>query len=698
MNTSLSTRGQMAAPQISVNRAFPAQLRSVLDTLLRQSLAVLLLMLVAALLSYGPALQGSFVWDDHMLVESNPAIRSPVMLGEIFRHYLSFNSPATFYRPVQNVSFLLDYWVWGLDPFGFRLTNLLLHAGNGWLLYLVLRTVLPKLSAGREHFTADAGLVALLIALCWLVHPVHNAAVAYIAGRADSLAVGFALAAWLGYESGTASRQRVSRALFHLLAFISLLLAFCSKEIATIWLAIFGVYLFFRPELPARQRVAAFACGLLALALYAGLRHLPTPPAGMLPPAPPPLPWKPVLMARALGDYIGLLLCPAQLHMERQVFPAYGQTPTPAELGHYHFLLCLGLLAFALLLFLASRRGPGRAWRVFGATWFALAYLPISNLFLLNASVAEHWLYTPSIGFLIFLAGCWPLLPARVGTRHFAIASAVCVLPLLIVRTSLRSADWLNDITLFQQALDAGTHSTRARLSLANAYARQGKLPTAEAMLRTLVADRPNYGTAKANLANVLLRQHKTAEAIPLLRPLIDLPGDPTSLVTAWKSLTLIPGQQPDPAQMLIKLDQTLARLPGSWDLIDLKAQLLHHSGRSGEAVSLLTDFTRKQWWCYPAWILLGQIAATDNRSDQALDAFAHAGRLDVRESLSRQLSVLLCLNQDKLAQARTLQEETLRRRPNDPLSYTMLAEIATRAGNADEARLLTAQAQRLRE
>ena len=69
------------------------------------------------------------------------------------------------------------------------------------------------------------------------------------------------------------------------------------------------------------------------------------------------------------------------------------------------------LPALAGLIVAASRKGPARGIRMFGAAWFFVAYLPTSNLFELNATVAEHWLYLPSVGLLIFAAGCWLELP-----------------------------------------------------------------------------------------------------------------------------------------------------------------------------------------------------------------------------------------------------------------------------------------------
>ena len=90
-----------------------------------------LLCLFAGGLIYAPALGGDLIWDDYYLVRENPFFRSPVFGWEVFRHYLFFDSFSTYYRPIQNWSYMLDYWLWRGDPAGYHLTNLLLHGGSG---------------------------------------------------------------------------------------------------------------------------------------------------------------------------------------------------------------------------------------------------------------------------------------------------------------------------------------------------------------------------------------------------------------------------------------------------------------------------------------------------------------------------------------------------------------------------------------
>ena len=98
-----------------------------------------------------PALQGELVWDDQYLAHDNPFIKSPLLILEAFRHYLFLDSFSAHYRPVQNISFILDYMLWNTNTYGFHLTNVLLHVLSGILLYFLLRKlfVITRFLIGR---------------------------------------------------------------------------------------------------------------------------------------------------------------------------------------------------------------------------------------------------------------------------------------------------------------------------------------------------------------------------------------------------------------------------------------------------------------------------------------------------------------------------------------------------------------------
>ena len=157
-----------------------------------------------------PAIQGPFIWDDTYLVRDNPFIKSPLLALEAFRHYLFIDSLSGHYRPVQNLSYMVDYFLWNTDPAGFHLGNIFLHVAAGLLLYRLLTLLFRSgLWTSNCSGSIDAGaLTAFLISAIWMVHPVHSAAIDYISGRADSLAFLFSAGAWLLVLRGRAAERR----------------------------------------------------------------------------------------------------------------------------------------------------------------------------------------------------------------------------------------------------------------------------------------------------------------------------------------------------------------------------------------------------------------------------------------------------------------------------------------------------------
>ena len=149
--------------------------------------------------------------------------------------------------PPRRSPFIANYWFWALDPFGYHLTSILIHAANAFLLFLVLRRVLADAAPRPETRLESAPMRWRSRShSIWAFHPVHSAAVAYVSGSADSLAMLFCLTRLAVLR--TRARHRPDRgrrlALGGRCAFAALLLGLCSKEIAFIWLVIFSGCLF----------------------------------------------------------------------------------------------------------------------------------------------------------------------------------------------------------------------------------------------------------------------------------------------------------------------------------------------------------------------------------------------------------------------------------------------------------------------
>ncbi|MDD5655812.1 MAG: tetratricopeptide repeat protein [Elusimicrobia bacterium] len=161
-----------------------------------------LLAAALALAAFLPALRNDWAtnWDDGIYLLSNLAWRG-FGTAELRWMWTAFFSGH--YHPLTWMSYALDYSVWGLRPFGFHLTNLLLHAANAGLFFFVARRLL---AAGGAGAAAPAG--AFWAAVFFAVHPLRTESVAWAAERRDLLSGLFLLLSLLAYLRRCAGEGR----------------------------------------------------------------------------------------------------------------------------------------------------------------------------------------------------------------------------------------------------------------------------------------------------------------------------------------------------------------------------------------------------------------------------------------------------------------------------------------------------------
>ena len=661
-----------------------------------------LLCLLAGFLVYAPALSGDLIWDDFYLVRENPFFRSPVFGLEVFRHYLFFDSFSTYYRPVQNWSYIFDYWLWRGSPIGYHCTNILLHSLSGFFLFLLLRRLLPGLySADAEKDRGSTDSIALLVALLWVVHPIHNAAVAYISGRADSLAALFALGAWLLARRALTLGRSWKTAALGLLAGGSLLIALCSKEIALVWLILLLGHLFlFDRESSRAAQWTVLASVAAVLGIYAVLHGLPGYRAPMQDGPPPPWDARFLLMLRALGDYASLIFYPSQLYMERSLSEPtiYRSLAAWREHARYEYLSILGLLALVTTLWFCKKADPGRRLRIFGAAWFAVAFLPISNLFPLNAEVAEHWIYLASIGALLFLTGVVLSLPAR--GRLACTALAVLALAGLGTRTAIRSGDWINAETFCARTIASGGATPRILGALASVYGQRGDFAQQENILRKMIAQFPDYAPARMNLGICLSRQGRTAEAEALLGATRAQADEVSRQYPRTWAAALQLAQlrrtagHPDEALAIIR--EARARFPASWELVRSESDLLRESAGPAAALPPVVAFAAAHWWHFEAQVTLGMLRFAAGESDAGIAALQQASRLDIYDARALSGVAEIELARDRADAALEAQLAAMERDPDQPRLYVALAGILEKLGRKAEAGAALRKAQLL--
>ena len=587
-----------------------------------------LLIFLCAVVAYLPALRNGFVWDDTALILRDPLIRSWRLIPEGFNHFLFVDATASdFYRPIQRLTYTLEYTFFAFNPLPYHLDSVLLHAGAGIALFFLCEELLALCgftSPGRRW-------AALAGALVWAIHPVQSAAVVYVSGRADTLAALFGFLGCYFLLRSATPRSKNSSILLHFFAGILLLSAALSKESGLVFCAI---ALLLAAWTAGRKGIITSA-GVVAVvvAAYLSLRspaeHNPVPNLS----TPPAAVTKPITMARAVAEYTGLILFPLNLHMERDV-NARPQPETPdAAITPFAWRELQTLLG--LVLFAGFAAWVWHAWRRSTAVFrllilSAISYLPVSGIVSLNAAVAEHWLYVPAA----FLFGAAALefqsfLFRASGSRLLrsgAIISLAAWIVFLGVRTAFRTLDWKDQRTFVERTIADGGDSARMWINLGGLELSEGKLDRAKSALNKALALEPDQPFAVMNLAVVALRQKDFSKARELGQRAVKMPAVEAQ---AHEFFAVLEFQEKGVAN---PLRLRLASRTGSpnWEIEKRYVRLLDESGATDSAIYELEASLKNEWYRAESWDLLGSLLRKRGKTSEAEMAESLACAYDV--------------------------------------------------------------------
>jgi hypothetical protein len=425
--------------------------------------AALVLALAAA--CYANTLGNALVWDDRLVADSPGA---------------QLERSGAYWRPLVMLSFRVDRTLGGGAAWPYHLTNLLAHATVGWL----VGELAAALGAAPE--------VALASALLFVAHPLQTEAVSYASGRTDVLCAGFALGALLVWRR---ARRPFDAAALGTAALVAAALA--CKETAVL----VPLVLLFPGAQPADPRPRPWATLAVAVA-WVVLFTAGGAPELRLADLPSRLP----AVAAVAWSYLGLLVWPSDLHLERFV-AVTGWSPAAAIAMWSGLVVLLGAAAWA------AGRVPGGAVLL----GFAVAtYLPVSGVVPIYPAVAdrvlfaaEHLAYLPLCGLVPLLTGlaAWGL-PVRIGVLATAVLLAAWV-PVV----AARNRDWRDEETLFRHTLRYDPPAARVWYDLGNLRLAAGDPVEAERLYREAVKRAPGDGAVRLNLGIALQRQGRHAEA-----------------------------------------------------------------------------------------------------------------------------------------------------------------------------------------
>ena len=591
-------------------------------------LTALLLLAAATFAAYLPALRNGIVWDDTALLLRDPFIRSWRLIPEGFQHFLFTDATASdFYRPMQRLLYTLEYAAYGVRPFGYHVTSIVTHIGAAWALYFLAGELL-------RYFEVDERTrrsVPFAAAMIWAIHPVHSAAVAYIAGRADPLAALFGFAA-LGCALVSLRHTGSRRWLWLFLTAAGLLLSCLSKEAGLIFPACWLALLALRKEWRNAGRAALVI--LFVLTTYLSLRlpaeHIPAPTLR----APAPLLVRPIIVARAVAEYTALIVCPIHLQMERDVEtrPHGVDEQSRKESAWRELQTLAGLIVLAgFIYWLVRERTRDRA--VFSCLVLtAITYLPISGVVSLNANIAEHWLYLPSAFLFVAVALCLGRGLDRDGTHAVALRRAsFAVITVWAVflgaRSFVRTFDWKDQRTFFETAIAGGSSSARMLINLAGLESNEGRLEEAKAHIDAALRMEPDQPFAVVNAGSIAIKQGDYKTARELLTRATQMPV----VAAQANELLAVLGNKETGDVDLIRLRLAARTGASDWSIEKRYIKVLDESGATDAAISELRRVLQLEWYRAESWQLLSQLLAKSGRAAEAAAALAQAHRYDVR-------------------------------------------------------------------
>jgi tetratricopeptide (TPR) repeat protein len=451
-------------------------------------LVPLVLLVVVGAMFLATVRYGFTNYDEQQQLVDNPLVQS-LAPGDVARMFTRFS--LTSYYPVRLLSYAFDYAIWKLDPAGYHLTNVLLHAAN---VLLVFALILRVLGGPRGGVILPAALGATLFA----VHPVVVEPVAWVAGREELLMVFFGLLCVHAHASTVGSGRR--RVAWHVVSAAALACACMSNAVAAILPA---MVIAFDLVVARQRRVGKIAAGSWFLFLIA---------AG-------------TIVVKVISDHVSgagggleetVSLGPTQRLLT--VLYTYGanlQTvvwPHPLIIIYDRFVptgfatpgVLFGLLAAVLTVLVLwwARRVPAA---LFGLLWFVLALAPTGQVIPHHVYRADRFLYLPLVG----LAVAASALLAWLWTRRRARVAAMVVASVLLVGCMVRSAIqipvWRDTVSLFTYCLQYNPDAPAAFNALGLAYDAKGEHHRAIDEYTKAIESDPGFTKALTNRGNAYL-------------------------------------------------------------------------------------------------------------------------------------------------------------------------------------------------
>jgi protein O-mannosyl-transferase len=475
-----------------------------------QSLTFAIISVVWVLFLYRGAIHAPFVYDDIDQIQKNASLQHLATTWQYFHSAVPFTDNfrgfgGSFYRPLFWLSLALDQKLWGLNPTGFHITNILLH----WLAGLLGFCVLRGLRVGV--------LVSAFSSLLWLALPINSEVVAWVSGRTYSMMATFVFLALLSAEWYLRSQKLLALFSYFLAALAAIL---CHEEgvlvLPMTLLVLYGVDRF----TARREYIGLGVAGIGVLVVYFCLRQLAgarMSSAGSS---------KIMAVGVSFMKYLTWMILPVRMSVERS---------TDAPANNLSTIAVGAWIVIVLLLFLTYRLRKQMPEAAAGITWIFLALLPFCGFVYIYQGMAERFDYLASGGL------CFAIV-ALVAQLRRGRTVAFWLVAIWVIwgvwRLEKRVLDWRDSVWLYKASLEATPRSATLSFDLGAVFEQNGDLDQAVAYYERTLDLNSNYEKAITGLGNIDLRRGATGQAKSAYERALALnPVDVTALVNYGATL-----------------------------------------------------------------------------------------------------------------------------------------------------------------
>jgi len=452
----------------------------------------ILAILILCAVVYANSISGGFISDDIATIRDNPNISS----------FSSVHSLA-------DLANWTSYKISGLNTSSYHIINIILHGICSILVFFIL----------SSFFGSWAAFLATLLFAC---HPIHTETVTWISGKTYSLSAALILASFILYRRAT--REDKLKPLAYIFSVI------LCDPFHTHWYVglyplmiitydvIFGkVKKHWKYWIPYILIVTAWIIKE-SVAISDRIEILRTP---LIIGTNNPI----YKFAYSFFAHLQLLLWPAQLTLYHE----------PARITQQ--LLFVELFVLFIALFFLPRLFKRSKKLFFGLGIFVLFLAPTYSPVLISWTLAERYLYIPSIGFFMLIAFLIKKYSQTPKAKNIVLIVVMLLIGVFSIRTIIRNQDWKDRATFWQATVKVSPESSKAHNNMGDIYSIEGDLEMAAWSFRHATELNPNYAEGFHNLGFTYTKTKQYDKAIKYYKKAISL--DPT-LLQSYQNLSAI--------------------------------------------------------------------------------------------------------------------------------------------------------------